>query len=55
VSEVRDKLMEKNQMANEGGSPTPSTFSVVARLLVSLVLPAWGLAMIVLGVHAVSG
>jgi hypothetical protein len=42
-------------MANEGGSLGQRAFSFVARLLVSLVLPAWGVAMIALGAHAVNG
>jgi hypothetical protein len=36
-------------MANEGSSPIEKTFSFVMRLIVSLLLPGWGLAMIVLG------
>ncbi len=36
-------------MANEGSSPIERTVSFVLRLMVSLLLPGWGLAMIVLG------
>ena len=36
-------------MANEGSSPIEKTFSFVMRLIVSLLLPGWGLAMILLG------
>ncbi len=42
-------------MANQGGSLAQRTFSFVVRLLVSLVLPAWGVAMIALGARAASG
>jgi hypothetical protein len=37
-------------MANEGSSAIERTVSFVLRLLVSLLLPGWGLAMIVMGV-----
>lgn len=40
-------------MANEGSSPIEKAVSFVLRLLVSLLLPGWGLAMIVMG--ALSG
>lgn len=36
-------------MANEGSSRVERTVSFVMRLLVSLLLPVWGLVMIVLG------
>lgn len=36
-------------MANEGSSRPERTVSFVMRLLVSLMLPGWGLAMIVVG------
>jgi hypothetical protein len=36
-------------MANEGSGPVERTISFVMRLFVSLVLPAWGIIMIVLG------
>ena len=36
-------------MADEGSSPVEKAFSFVMRLMVSLLLPGWGLAMIVLG------
>ena len=36
-------------MADEGSSPIEKVFSFVMRLKVSLLLPGWGLAMIVLG------
>jgi hypothetical protein len=36
-------------MANEGSSPIERTVSFVLRLAVSLLLPGWGLAMIVMG------
>ncbi|MBI3759960.1 MAG: hypothetical protein HY269_09445 [Deltaproteobacteria bacterium] len=36
-------------MANEGSSAIERTVSFVLRLLVSLLLPGWGLAMIVMG------
>jgi hypothetical protein len=42
-------------MVNQGGSFAQGTFSFIMRLLVSLVLPAWGLAMILLGVRAAAG
>jgi hypothetical protein len=42
-------------MVNEGGSFAQRTFSFVMRLLVSLVLPAWGLTMIVLGACSAAG
>jgi hypothetical protein len=42
-------------MANERGSFVPRAFSFVMRLLVSLVLPAWGIAMIALGVRSAAG
>ncbi len=37
-------------MANEGSSGVERTVSFIIRLVVSLMLPAWGLIMIVLGV-----
>jgi Flp pilus assembly protein protease CpaA len=37
-------------MANEGSSGVERTVSFIIRLVVSLLLPAWGLVMIVLGV-----
>ncbi len=37
-------------MANEGSSRVERTVSFIIRLVVSLMLPAWGLIMIVLGV-----
>lgn len=36
-------------MANEGSSQIERTVSFALRLMVSLLLPGWGLAMIVLG------
>ena len=36
-------------MANEGSGPIERTVSFVIRLVVSLLLPGWGLAMIVMG------
>ncbi len=42
-------------MANQGGTLGQRTFSFIMRLLVSLVLPAWGIAMIALGAHAAMG
>lgn len=42
-------------MVNEGGSFAHRTFSFVMRLPVLLVVPAWGLAMIVLGARSVAG
>ena len=36
-------------MANEGSSPIEKAVSFVLRLAVSLLLPGWGLAMIVMG------
>ena len=36
-------------MANEGSSKAERTVSFIIRLVVSLMLPAWGLTMIVLG------
>jgi hypothetical protein len=36
-------------MANEGSSPLERTVSFVLRLAASLLLPGWGLAIIVLG------
>src|SRR5216683_3503268 len=38
------------RMANEGSSRVERTVSFIIRLVVSLMLPAWGLIMIVLGV-----
>ncbi len=37
-------------MANEGSSKVERTVSFMIRIVVSLMLPAWGLIMIVLGV-----
>ncbi len=37
-------------MANQGGSLTDRSVSFVLRLLVSLILPAWGLAMLAIGI-----
>jgi hypothetical protein len=42
-------------MANEGSSASERTIGFLMRLLVSLVLPAWGLAMIVIGAMRGSG
>lgn len=42
-------------MVNEGGGLPQRTFSFVMRLLVSLILPASGLAMIVLGARSAAG
>ncbi len=42
-------------MANQGGSLAQRTFSFIVRLLASLVLPAWGVAMIALVAHAANG
>ncbi len=42
-------------MVNEGGSFAQRTFSFVMGLLVSLVLPVWGLAMIGLGARSADG
>jgi hypothetical protein len=39
-------------MANEGSSPVERSVSFVLRLVVSLLLPGWGLAMIVMGLLA---
>jgi hypothetical protein len=36
-------------MADEGSSPIEKAFSFAMRLMISLLLPGWGLAMIVLG------
>jgi hypothetical protein len=36
-------------MANEGGSSVERALSVVLRLLISLILPAWGAVMLALG------
>jgi hypothetical protein len=38
-------------MANEGSGPVERTISFIMRLLVSLVLPAWGVIMVALGVE----
>jgi len=43
------KAQAEVRMANEGSSPFEKTFSFVMRLIVSLLLPGWGLAMIILG------
>lgn len=37
-------------MANQGGSLADLSVSFVLRLLVSLILPAWGLAMLAIGI-----
>ncbi len=37
-------------MANQGGSLTDRSVSFVLRLLVSMILPAWGLAMLAIGI-----
>jgi hypothetical protein len=42
-------------MVNQGGSRGEQAFSFVMRLLVSLILPAWGLIMIVLGARNAMG
>jgi len=42
-------------MANEGFSPIERGVSFVLRLVVSLLLPLWGLVMIVLGVKWAMG
>jgi len=42
-------------MVNQGGSLALRSFSFVVRLLVSLILPVWGLAMIALGVRSAAG
>ena len=42
-------------MANEGSSTSERTVGFLMRLLISLVLPAWGVAMIVLGVMRANG
>ena len=42
-------------MVNEGGGLAQRTFSFSMRLLVSLILPAWGLAMIVLRARSAAG
>jgi hypothetical protein len=36
-------------MANEGSSPIERSVNFVLRLIVSLLLPGWGLAMVVMG------
>jgi hypothetical protein len=48
-------LSDGEPMVNEGGSFAQRTFSFVMRLLVSLVLPAWGLTMILLGARSAAG
>ncbi len=42
-------------MVNERGGLAQRTFSFSMRLLVSLILPAWGLAMIVLRARSAAG
>jgi hypothetical protein len=42
-------------MANEGGTSIERTISFVLRLVVSLIIPAWGLVMLVLGLMWSSG
>ncbi len=42
-------------MANEGSSPVERAISFVMRLVVSLLLPGWGVAMILLGLLDGSG
>jgi hypothetical protein len=42
-------------MANEGSSPLNRTVSFVVRLLVGLLLPGWGLALIIMGLAAGMG
>ena len=46
---------ETTRMVNGRGGLAQRTFSFVMRLLVSLILPAWGLAMIVLGARSAAG
>jgi len=42
-------------MANEGSSPLNRTVSFVVRLLVGLLLPGWGVALIIMGFAAGMG
>ncbi|MGA2412571.1 MAG: hypothetical protein ABSG46_19575 [Candidatus Binataceae bacterium] len=42
-------------MANEGSNPASRTASFLIRLLVSLLLPAWGVVIIALGVMSGTG
>lgn len=42
-------------MANEGSSQTERAISFVMRLIVSLLLPGWGVVMIILGLTDGSG
>jgi len=42
-------------MANEGSSPLNRTVSFAVRLLVGLLLPGWGVALIIMGLAAGMG
>jgi hypothetical protein len=39
-------------MANEGGTPAKRTISFVMRLIVALIIPAWGVVMLALALRA---
>jgi hypothetical protein len=42
-------------MANEGGSSAERAISFIVRLVVSLIIPAWGVVMLVLGLKSGEG
>jgi hypothetical protein len=46
---------EKNTEAEELGNPAEQAASFVMRLAISLVMPLWGLAMLILGIRNLSG
>ena len=46
---------EKSTEAEEGGNPAEQAASFVMRLAISLVMPLWGLAMLILGIRDMSG
>jgi hypothetical protein len=49
------EALAKITVANQGGSFAQRTFSFIMRLLISPILPAWRLAMIVLGARTAAG
>jgi len=46
---------EKTTENEEGGNPAEQAASFVMRLAISLVMPLWGLAMLLLGIRNMSG
>ena len=46
---------EKTTETGEGGNPAEAAASFLMRLAISLVMPLWGLAMLILGIRNMSG